>query len=117
MAVNSLQPALPYTVTASNETADHSKSRDEKKENQNKNKLGPQGAPKLEVISPKTEDEKPTEKEAIELTGQIIDSSKVIELLSHRPKYQRSPRNCFKDKRNSKEKSQLSDVKTINKSF
>lgn len=116
MAVNPLQPAVPYSVSASNETADHSKQKEERQ----KLKDQSQFKSKVELKSSKPSDEhdepKP-EPEAIELTSQIIDSCKVIELLSHRPKYLKSPKNCFQTLKSPREKSQISDIKKINKSY
>lgn len=117
MAVNPLQPAVPYSISASNETADHSKQREDRQKLKDEGKPKVKSSLKPEFASEGQEDNKKLEPDAIELTSQIIDSHKVIELLSHRPKYQRSPKNCFRSQKISPEKSQISDVKKINNSY
>ena len=116
MAVTPLQPTVPYSVSASNETEDHSKQREDQKNLKEENKFKAKIALKSSKSSDENTDPKP-EPEAIELTSQIIDSHKVIELLSHRPKYRKSPKNCFKPLKSPQEKSQISDIKKINKSY
>ena len=117
MAVNSLQPTVPYTITASNETADHSRQRQQESDVKNKAAFKSKPNIKTEKNIEDADEKKDSDPEATELNSQIIDSQKVIELLSHRPKYQRSVQNLFKKKKIMEEKSQFSDVKKINKSY
>ncbi len=118
MAVNPLNPAMPYSINASNETLDNARQHQEKNSNKKETKL----KSKLEISknnqnSIETPQNTITEPEATELISQIIDSSKVIELLSHRPKFKKSVRNCFLNKPNASENSQIPDVKKFNKAF
>jgi hypothetical protein len=117
MAVNPLQSTVPYSISASNETADHSRQREEKNPNKNNPTKPTKTVPNPLELAQKNIERPPIEKEALELTSQIIDSQKVIELLSHRPKYKKLPKNCFKIQKSESPDSQLSDVKTLNKSY
>lgn len=119
MAVNPLNPTMPYSINASNEASDNNS-----RQRQEKN-------PSKEMLRQKTNESNPStshnfgeqpqtlpvEPNAEELTSQIIDSGKVIELLSHRPKLKKSVRNCFSSSKNSSDKSQIPDIKKFNKAF
>ena len=118
MAVNPLQPAMAYSINASNETSDNTRQRQEK----NSTKEDPSNRSKNEKLKSgsnpdETATDVPEDKVALELVSQIVDSHKVIELLAHRPKYKRSAKNCFSNKSSGRENSQFSDVKKINKAF
>lgn len=117
MAVNPLQSTVPYSISASNETADHSRQREEKPSNKNTPVKTNKPITNSPMSAQETSNAKSSDREAIELTSQIIDSQKVIELLSHRPKYKKSPKNSFKLQKSENQNSQLSDVKTLNKSY
>lgn len=118
MAVNPLQPAMPYSINASNETSDSPRQRQEKNSSKEESSNRPKNE-KLKSVGNLDENsqEVPQDKLALELVSQIVDSHKVIELLAHRPKYKRSAKNCFSNKPTSAENSQFPDVKKINKAF
>ncbi|MSP18813.1 MAG: hypothetical protein EXR74_04505 [Bdellovibrionales bacterium] len=118
MAVNPLHPTIPFTLNPSIQNAEKSQQRKEEKEK----KEDPFSKPKINSNKPNLESAEtiatlPPEKQAIELTGQIIDSQTVIELLAHRPKLKRSARNCFNNHFELKKNSQFPDVKKFNKAF
>jgi len=118
MAVNPLSPTIPYSVTASNETSDNSRQRQEKNTEDNDPKL------KIKLVQERSGQDslEPDSKQSIvfeasELASQIVDSFKVIELLSHRPKLKKSVLNCFSKSKTSFENSQITDIKKYNKAF
>ncbi|NQW45828.1 MAG: hypothetical protein HQ462_10550 [Deltaproteobacteria bacterium] len=118
MAVNPLQPTIPFTLTPSIQNAERSQQRKEEKEKKEDSFLKSKITPtKSNLESAETIVALPLEKQALELTGQIIDSQTVIELLAHRPKLKRSARNCFNTQSELKKNSQFPDVKKFNKAF
>lgn len=118
MAVNPLNAAVPYSINASNETSDNSRQRQEdnsaRKNLKAKLKVNHQETPQG---SQTQSDESSHDFQNTDLTSQIVDSGTVIELLAHRPKLKRSVRNCFSNKKIHQEKSQITDVKKLNKTF
>lgn len=118
MAVNPLNPAVSYSINASNETADNSKQRRDNNLDKKQQRSRPKPTTtELNLASSEPAPEAPKETEASELTSQIIDSETVIELLAHRPKLKRSVQNCFITPKKSEQKSQITDVKKLNKAF
>jgi hypothetical protein len=118
MAVNPLNPAIPYSINASNETSDNSRQRQEENSARKNLKDRPKINRTETSSSPSTSsDESSNGLQNTELTSQIVDSGTVIELLAHRPKLKRSVRNCFSTKKLHREKSQITDVKKFNKAF
>jgi hypothetical protein len=118
MAVNPLQPAMPYSINASNETSDNTRQRQEKNSSKedSSNRSKHEKLKSVGNIDENSQDI-PQDKLALELVSQIIDSHKVIELLAHRPKYKKSAKNCFLNRSSIEENSQIPDVKKINKAF
>ena len=119
MAVNPLNPTAPYSIGASNEASDNARQREEQKKSKEKSTFKDKNNNQnsSNTTSTETAQNQPLEKEALELTSQIIDSEKVIELLSHRPKYKISPKNLFLDRKKENQNSQNPDIKKINKAF
>lgn len=119
MPVNPLNPAVPYSITASNETADQTRQRNENKSRKDQSSSKPKLAltDSNEKKSSESSNDNPQEREALELRSQIIDSEKVIELLAHRPKYKISPKKLFSEQKNDTETSQNTDIKKFNKAF
>lgn len=118
MAVNPLNPAVSYSINASNETADNSKQRRDNTLDKKQQRSRPKpAATELTSAASESGQEAPKDSSASELTSQIIDSETVIELLAHRPKLKRSVQNCFITLKKSEQKSQIADVKKLNKAF
>jgi len=118
MAVNPLNPAIPYSINASNETSDNSRQRQEDNSAKKNSKARLKISRAEASSSPSNSSDEPSnEFQNTELTSQIVDSGTVIELLAHRPKLKRSVRNCFSTKKLHQEKSQITDVKKFNKAF
>ncbi len=117
MAVNPLQPAVSYSIGASNEASDNPRQRQEKLPLKEDSRFKQKATEPPTKNTTDSEETNTQDKEAIELTGQIIDSQTVVQLLSHRPKYQRSPKNCFKIKKSSQPNSQSSDIPKLNKAY
>ena len=119
MPVNTLNPTAPYSIAASNETGEQTRQRNQNKSSKEK------ASTNIRLNKTTQEDKKfseslehPTaDKEALELTSQIVDSQTVIELLAHRPKYKISPKKLFSASKTESEISQNTDIKKLNKAF
>ena len=116
MAVNPLTPVVNYQLKQSRETSEENNRNNARQENLGKQNKNKDGRPE-EKFKLKKSTEEAENLEALELTSQIIDSSKVVELLSHQPKPQQLRKKNLYCSKKTDVQSQKADVKRLNKSL
>ena len=119
MAVNPLNPVTNFQLKQATETSDEDRRRQKKSDITTK-KENSNGKNQKEKFTIAGLDDLNSEREPLELTSQIIDSSKVIELLAHRPKVQANKQLAFAAQppsKKSSEVSQIPDIKKLNKAL
>ena len=116
MPINPVQRTQNYQVDPSAESNEEERRREEKHGTKQASKNSIQ-APKTAVAKPEMKHSQPDLAPPTDLTSQIIDSEKVIELINHKPPTQLAKQQAFKTRQNEKPKAAITDQKKVNKAF